>query len=114
MPAGVTVRPRKAPTVLPHQDGRAAAQRGRLGPTRLERRQPGPADKHEERSRASESPAHGAPRLKPGGAVPLRFPKEFYIVTQEQSSIVEFKSERVVTARLSLVGGRRGAAHASL
>jgi hypothetical protein len=51
--------------------------------------------------------------LKPGGAVVLRFPiREFYIATQRQSSIVEFKLERVVTARLSVVGGRHRAAHA--
>src|SRR5256885_2309532 len=74
MPAGVTVRPRNTPTVLPHQDGRAAGQRGSLGPTRLERRQPSPADRHQERSPASEAPAHGALHLTPGGAVPLRFP----------------------------------------
>src|SRR2546423_1097997 len=113
MPAGVTVRPRNTPTVLPHQDGRAAAQRGSLGPTRLERRQPGPADKHEERSRASTYPAHGALHLKPGGAVLLRFPiRSSTLPLNSKAPFIEFKLKRVVTARLAVVGGRHRAAHA--
>src|SRR5439155_17396893 len=59
---------------ISHQDGRAPAQRGSLGPTRLEQRQPGPAKNHEQRGRAGTSLVHGAPHVKPAGGVLLRFP----------------------------------------